>query len=100
MTTPDGPIQRHTEDELDCTVEAYHLAQRAVADLKAAILMLIKDQDTGEGLRNVDIGRRLGIYGGHVKHVGHVPRTLLARMESEGVVVQDPDTDRWRIREH
>lgn len=84
---------------MDCTVEAYRLAQRAVADLNAAILMLIKDQDTGEGLRNVDIGQRLGIYGGHVKHVGHIPRTMLAKMEAEGVVVQDPDTSRWRVSE-
>ena len=34
----------------------------------------------------VDIGRGLGIYGGHVNHEGHIPRTLLSIMESEGVV--------------
>ena len=73
---------------------AYHLAQRAIADLKAAILMLLVDQN---GLSNAEIGRRLGIYGGHVGHEGHVSRTMLARMQSDEVVVQDPKTKRWRL---
>ena len=83
---------------MDHTAAAYRLAQRGIADIKAAILMLLNDQGGDEGLRNVDIGRRLGIYGGHVGHEGHVPRTMLARMESDEVVFQDPETERWRVR--
>ena len=75
--------------------DAYHLAQRAIADLKAAILMLLVD---GDGLRNAEIGRRLGIYGGHVGHPGHVSRTMLHKMQSDEIVVQDPKTKRWRLR--
>jgi hypothetical protein len=77
--------------------EPYALAQRAMADLKAAIYLLLKD-GPGEGLRNIDIGRALGIYAGHVGHEGHIPRTLLALMESEGVVRQDGQTKLWTIR--
>ena len=83
---------------MDRVAEAYHLAQRAVADLKGAILMLLHDLDSGEGLTNAEIGRRLGIHGGHVRHAGHISRTMLARMESDGIVVQDETTKCWRVR--
>jgi hypothetical protein len=78
--------------------EAYHLAQKAVADLKAAIHMVI-GRVTGEGMSNAEIGRMLGIYMGHVGHEGHIPRTLLAIMEGEGVVEQDKSTKLWRIKQ-
>jgi len=51
-------------------------------------------------MRNADIGRALGIHAGHVEHEGHIPRTLLALMEKEGVVQQDPQTKLWTIRQH
>jgi hypothetical protein len=79
--------------------DAYQLAQRAVADLKAAVYALLAVAP-GEGLTNAEIGRSLGIYTGHVEHEGHIPRTLLALMEKEGVVVQGPATKRWSIRRH
>ena len=79
---------------MDHATEAYHLAQRAVADLKTAILMLLNDHEAEDGLINAEIGRRLGIYGGHRGHVGHVSRTMLARLESDEVVVQD-ENKRW-----
>ena len=75
----------------------YHLAQSAIANLKAAIHMILAAAPS-EGLSNADIGRLLGIYMGHVKHEGHIPRTLLAIMESEGVTVQDGSTKKWRLR--
>lgn len=54
-----------------------------------------------DGLRNVDIGKALGIYAGHQdQHKGHIPRTLLALMREEGVVDQDPDSGRWRLVDH
>ena len=68
--------------------QSYLLAQTAMAQLKAAVHMVLS-QAPAEGLKNSDIGRALGIYPGHVKHEGHVPRTLLAIMEKEGVVVQN-----------
>ena len=76
--------------------EPYALAQRAMADLKAAVYLLLKNCSTG--LRNADIGRALGIYAGHIEHEGHISRTLLALMEKEGVVVQDPDTKLWTVK--
>lgn len=79
---------------------AYRQAQQAMAELKAAIRSLL-DTAGDEGLRNVDIGKTLGIYAAHhEQHVGHIPRTLLALMREEGVVDQDPDTGRWKLVEH
>ena len=73
----------------------YFLAQTAIAHLKAAIhILLSRKQD---GLRNSEIGRELGIYMGHVEHVGHIPRTLLAIMEAEGVVAQNKKTKIWKV---
>lgn len=43
--------------------------------------------------------RTRGIYMGHVGHEGHIPRTMLALMEEEGVVSK-ADNDRWTLREH
>lgn len=76
---------------------AYAEAQRAMATLKSAIYSVLLDA-APEGLRNVDIGKSLGIHAGHARHEGHIPRTLLAIMESEGVVVQDSKTRLWRLR--
>lgn len=79
--------------------EAYQLAQRAIADLKTAVFGILAL--AGEaGLRNADIGRSLGIYAGHEGHEGHIPRALLAMMQSEGVVEQDASSKRWRLRSH
>ncbi len=83
---------------MDRVDEAYRIAQKAVADMKAAIVMLLRERDTAQGLRNVDIGRRLGIYDGHAGHEGHISRTMLALLESDGIVTQDADTKRWRLR--
>lgn len=77
--------------------EAYKLAQVAIADLKAAIHMVMGDAPDG-GLSNAKIGRALGIYQGHVGHEGHIPRTLLAFMQNEGVVEQNPETKKWALR--
>ena len=77
-------------------MEPYHLAQRAMADLKAAVYAILKENQSG--LRNVDIGKELGIYTGHEKHGGHILRILLALMEAEGLVVQRADKA-WRIKE-
>ena len=79
--------------------DAYRLAQRAIADLKAAVYQTLSNAPSS-GMRNADVGRALGIYSGHVGHEGHVPRTLLAIMEQEGVVKQNPDTQRWSLRDH
>jgi hypothetical protein len=79
------------------SITRYRTAQHAIADLKVAILQTLEDGPP-EGLSNAVIGRGLGIYMGHVGHEGHIPRTLLAVMESEGVVVQDAENKLWRIR--
>lgn len=74
----------------------YHLAQRAMADLKAAVWLALREAPE-DGLRNADLGRALGIYGGHEGHEGHISRTVLHIMQSEGVVSQDPKTSRWSL---
>ena len=79
--------------------EPYLLAQTAMAQLKAAVHQVLS-HGPEVGLKNSDIGRLLGIYMGHVEHEGHIPRTLLAIMEAEGVVEQDKDTKAWRLRSH
>ena len=80
-------------------MNAYHLAQQGLTNLKVAIHKLLEGAPP-EGLTNAAIGRTLGIYAGHIGHEGHVPRTLLAIMENEGAVEQDKDSKRWRIRTH
>ena len=74
----------------------YTRAQRAMADLKGAVYELIAEAESP--LSNAEIGRRLGIYQGHVGHEGHISRTLLGLLESEEVIVQDKDTKMWRLR--
>ena len=74
----------------------YEKAQLAMAQLKGAIHELL-EAGRDSGLRNSEIGRALGIYAGHQGHEGHVPRTILAIMEREGVVSQDPATKCWRL---
>jgi hypothetical protein len=74
--------------------EAYHTAQRAVADLKAAVHATLLTAGEG-GLTNAVLGRSLGIYMGHVGHEGHIPRTLLAMLEAEGVARQEPESGKW-----
>ena len=68
-----------------------------MAELKTAVYSLLRAGPVA-GLRNADIGRALGIYAGHVEHEGHIPRTLLALMEREGVVQQHPETKLWTVR--
>lgn len=81
------------------TPDAYQTAQKAMADLKSAIYMLLAGAPA-DGLRNVDVGHALGIYTGHVGHEGHVSRTILALMEAEGVVMQESSDKKWSLCEH
>ncbi len=74
----------------------YLKAQMAIAHLKAAVHETLQSAPEG-GFKNVEIGRKLGIYMGHVEHEGHIPRTILAMMESEGVVEQDEQTKCWKL---
>jgi DNA-binding IclR family transcriptional regulator len=83
----------------DTSKEPYPLAQHAIADLKTAVLKTIRNGPP-EGMANVEIGKTLGIYTGHVGHEGHIPRTILAMLEDEGVVEQDDESKRWTIVDH
>jgi len=49
-------------------------------------------------LTNAEIGRRLGIYRGHVGHEGHISRTILGFLEEEQVIIQENDKT-WCLRE-
>jgi hypothetical protein len=75
----------------------YTRAQRAMADLKGAVYELLASSDSS--LTNAEIGRRLGIYQGHVGHEGHISRTVLGLLENEEVIVQDKETKTWRLRD-
>jgi hypothetical protein len=76
--------------------DPYRVAQLAMAELKSAVRMIIEASGVS-GITNAQVGRSLGIYGGHVGHEGHVSRTLLAMLEEEGVVFQEPDSKIWRL---
>ena len=79
------------------TIESYKTAQRAVADLKGAILEVLA-QCSESGISNASLGRALGIYTGHSSgQEGHISRTLLEMMKNEGVVKQDEKTKTWSI---
>jgi hypothetical protein len=83
---------------MSTTEDPYFLAQMAMAQLKASVHIVLGRNVNG--LKNSEIGRELGIYMGHVEHEGHIPRTLLAIMEAEGVVEQDKETKAWRLRSY
>lgn len=74
--------------------EIYQQAQHAVAELKSAVLRLLVSAGK-DGLRNSQVGRALGIYAGHVRHEGHISRTVLAMLESEGLLRQEPVSKKW-----
>jgi hypothetical protein len=76
----------------------YHLAQRAIADLKASVYTLLESHP--EGLTNAQVGRLLGIYAGHEGHEGHISRVLLGMLKGEGVAEQEEPSLRWRLRLH
>ena len=71
-------------------ITPYEKSQLALAQLKGAIYELVL-QNNEMGLRNVEIGRALGIYSGHIGHEGHISRTLLEMMKVEGIVYQSDD---------
>jgi len=81
--------------KIEKTNQSYQLAQTAIANLKAAIYNVVSNSH--HGLKNSEIGRMHGIYTGHIRHEGHIPRTLSAIMEAEGVVSQDAETKIWSI---
>jgi hypothetical protein len=83
---------------METVSDSYRHAQLAVAQLKAAVHFVLAGSP--HGLTNAQVGRTLGIYGGHVGHEGHISRTLLALLESEGVAEQDLSTKRWRLKDH
>jgi hypothetical protein len=78
------------------STELYLRAQRAIAELKGAVYQLLSASK--DGLSNAEIGRRLGIYQGHIGHEGHVSRTILGLLEAEQVVVQNKETKLWSLR--
>ncbi len=83
---------------METLTDSYREAQVAMANLKATVHFVLANAT--DGLTNAQVGRTLGIYGGHVGHEGHISRTLLALLESEGVAEQDPDTKCWRLKKH
>jgi hypothetical protein len=97
-----GKIEQSSSLRQDWKVNmssTYQLAQKAIADLKAAIYETLAHAPE-TGLSNAAVGRSLGIYTGHVGHEGHIPRTILSLMESEGVVQQNKETKQWTLKRH
>lgn len=89
--------QGRTETRLPDEISAYSIAQKAMINLKTAVyyMILIGSPD---GITNADLGRKLGIYTGHVRHEGHISRTILGLLESEGILQQDLDSKKWSIK--
>lgn len=77
--------------------QSFHIAQRAMADLKAAVFTVLQNGPE-DGMRNADISRLLGLHSGHAGHEGHITRTVIALMETDGVLVQDASTKCWSLR--
>lgn len=75
----------------------YERAQIAFSNLKIAVYETLL-QAPQDGLSNAEIGRSLGIYAGHIGHEGHISRTVLAQLESDGVAQQDRVSKRWTLR--
>ena len=75
---------------------AYFLAQKSISMLKTSVLIIL-EQAGNKGLRNVDIGKKLGIYTVHKGHEGHIPRAILDIMEKDGTVEQDEESKIWRL---
>ena len=73
----------------------YEKAQLGIVLLKAAIYEMLLEAGN-QGIRNVDVGKRLGIYAGHIGHIGHISRTILEFLRSEGVADQRADK-RWAL---
>ena len=79
------------------TTESYKVAQRAIADLKGAVLQVLA-QHPETGMSNTQLGHSLGIYGGYASgQEGHISRTLLGIMEGEKVVKQNETNKTWSI---
>ena len=78
-------------DRIDA--QSYRSAQLAIAELKAAILSVVAVSGS-RGMRNVEIGRSLGIYHGYPKdgggeeHRGHISSVLLHELSRKGLVRQ------------
>ena len=70
-----------------------------MAMLKSAVYDILLE--TGpQGIRNVDVGKALGINLGHERHEGHIQRTVLGLMKDEGVASKDENTQLWSLRRH
>ena len=70
----------------------YDQAQLAISMLKSSIYNLL-NANKAEGLRNVDVARKLGIRGGigphsEIQHRDWISKTVLCIMEREEVVEQ------------
>ena len=75
-------------------VNAYSKAQEGLALLKSAVHEILNEYKE-DGLRNVDVGKLLGIYHGHVRHEGHISRTILAILEEDGTIMQELESKKW-----
>lgn len=76
--------------------DPYQTAQQAMGLLKGAVIQLLA-RHYPNGLKNVDIGKCLGIYMGHKGHSGHIPRTILELLEHEECVVQNEESKVWTL---
>jgi hypothetical protein len=85
--------------EIEIRIRAYRRAQRAIAELKSAAVDLLATAGP-EGFRNAQVGRLLGIYQGHVRHQGHISRTILEMLQADGIAEQKGQGGPWQIRQH
>lgn len=74
-------------------MDTYQVAQRAVADLKAAVLAHLRE--SGRPLTNSELGRALGIYANSAGHEGHLSWSALHMLKDEGLVRQDGERGPW-----
>ena len=77
--------------------ELFLTAQKGLVEIKSAVLGYLK-LNADRSLKNVEIGRALGIYGGHVGHEGHISRLALELLKADGLVDQSPDKS-WHLKD-
>lgn len=77
-------------------IEAYDLAQEAMACLKSAIIRLLAEHP--EGMKAVDIGRALGTNADFLEdQSGWLQYTVLKILELERAVEQPVSRGPWRL---
>ena len=76
-------------------IEIYNVAQETILKLKVTVLLIVSEAD--EGIKNIDISKKMGIHHFTVgdSHTDYISRYMLEQLSLEGLVRQDPGSKKW-----